>query len=89
MEQAPLVPRVKLGTQGLEVSKLGLGCMGLTGAYNSPLGDDAGAAVVAHAFRRGVTFFGTSDFYGPLANEVLLGKVDSSSSSASWIRSWF
>lgn len=49
--------------------------MGLTGAYNSPLDDDAGAAVIAHAFRRGVTFFDTSDVYGPLANEILLGKV--------------
>lgn len=69
------MPRVKLGTRGLEVSKLGFGCMGLTGAYNSPLDDDAGAAVIAHAFRRGVTFFDTSDVYGPLANEILLGKA--------------
>ena len=45
--------------------------MGLTGAYNSPLDDD----VVAHAFRRGVTFFDTSDVYGPHTNETLLGKV--------------
>jgi len=77
MEQAalPQVPRVKLGTQGLEVSKLGFGCMGLTGSYNAPLGDEAVAAVVAHAFRRGVTFFDTSDAYGPHTNETLLGKA--------------
>uniref|UniRef100_A0A8R7R1L7 NADP-dependent oxidoreductase domain-containing protein n=2 Tax=Triticum urartu TaxID=4572 RepID=A0A8R7R1L7_TRIUA len=75
MERTPVIPRVGLGAQGLEVSKLGLGCMGLTGSYNSPLDDDAGAAVIAHAFRRGVTFFDTSDFYGPHANEVLLGKA--------------
>ena len=37
--------------------------------------DEAGAAVVAHAFRQGVTFFDTSDYYGPLNNEILLGKV--------------
>jgi aryl-alcohol dehydrogenase-like predicted oxidoreductase len=49
--------------------------MGLTGSYNSPLGDDAGVAVIAHAFRRGVPFFDTSDFYGPHANEILLGKA--------------
>ncbi|RLM86915.1 hypothetical protein C2845_PM04G11700 [Panicum miliaceum] len=49
----------------MQVSKLGLGCLGLTGAYNHPLDDEAGAAVVAHAFRRGVTFFDTSDYYGP------------------------
>ncbi|KXG32909.1 probable aldo-keto reductase 1 isoform X2 [Sorghum bicolor] len=71
----PQVPRVKLGTQGLEVSKLGFGCMGLTGSYNAPLGDEAVAAVVAHAFRRGVTFFDTSDAYGPHTNETLLGKA--------------
>jgi aryl-alcohol dehydrogenase-like predicted oxidoreductase len=59
----------------MQVSKLGFGCMGLTGAYNSPLDDDAGVAVIAHAFRRGVTFFDTSDVYGPLTNEVLLGKA--------------
>nr|AVY91681.1 aldo/keto reductase [Saccharum hybrid cultivar SP80-3280] len=77
MEQAalPQVPRVKLGTQGLEVSKLGFGCMGLTGSYNAPLGEEAVAAVVAHAFRRGVTFFDTSDAYGPHTNETLLGKA--------------
>uniref|UniRef100_A0A453R5Z0 NADP-dependent oxidoreductase domain-containing protein n=1 Tax=Aegilops tauschii subsp. strangulata TaxID=200361 RepID=A0A453R5Z0_AEGTS len=45
------------------------------GSYNAPLGDDAGAAIVAHAFRRGVTFFDTSDFYGPHTNETLLGKA--------------
>ncbi|XP_021310930.1 probable aldo-keto reductase 1 isoform X2 [Sorghum bicolor] len=70
-----VVPRVKLGAQGLEVSKLGFGCFGLTGAYGSAaLDDEAAAAVIAHAFRRGVTFFDTSDIYGPLTNEILLGK---------------
>jgi len=49
--------------------------MGLTGAYNSPLDDEAGIAVITHAFRRGVTFFDTSDVYGPRTNEILLGKV--------------
>jgi len=77
MEQAapPQVPRAKLGTQGLEVSRLGFGCMGLTGSYNTPLGDEAVAAVVEHAFRRGVTFFDTSDAYGPHTNETLLGRA--------------
>jgi aryl-alcohol dehydrogenase-like predicted oxidoreductase len=59
----------------MQVSKLGFGCMGLTGSYNAPLGDEAVAAVVAHAFRRGVTFFDTSDAYGPHTNETLLGKA--------------
>ncbi|ONM40450.1 putative aldo-keto reductase 4 [Zea mays] len=59
----------------MQVSKLGFGCMGLTGTYNAPLGDEAVAAVVAHAFRRGITFFDTSDAYGPRTNETLLGKA--------------
>ena len=58
------------------MSKLGFGCMGLTGAYNSPVDDEGGIAVITHAFRRGVTFFDTADEYGgPFTNEILLGKV--------------
>ena len=52
--------------------------MGLTGAYNSPLDDESGIAVITQSFSRGVTFFfDTSDVYGPLTNEILLGKVRS------------
>ncbi|XP_072951932.1 probable aldo-keto reductase 1 [Typha angustifolia] len=78
MEQtvlAQMVPRVKLGSQGLEVSKLGFGCLGLTGEYNSPLTDEAGIAIIKHAFREGITFFDTSDIYGPYTNEILVGKA--------------
>jgi len=53
--------------------------MGLTGAYNSPLDDEAGIAVITHAFSRGITLFDTSNVYGPLTNEILLGKVRSHS----------
>ena len=50
--------------------------MGLTGAYNSPVDDEGGIAVITHAFRLGVTFFDTADEYGgPFTNEILLGKV--------------
>jgi len=69
------IPRVKLGNQGLEVSKLGFGCMSLTGAYNSPLSDEDGISVIKHAFSKGITFFDTSDVYGPHTNEILLGKA--------------
>uniref|UniRef100_A0A0E0M7R2 NADP-dependent oxidoreductase domain-containing protein n=1 Tax=Oryza punctata TaxID=4537 RepID=A0A0E0M7R2_ORYPU len=69
------IPRVKLGTQGLEVSKLGFGCMGLTGVYNPPVAEEDGVAVVRRAFEAGITFFDTSDAYGPHTNEVLLGKA--------------
>ncbi|XP_010935668.1 probable aldo-keto reductase 1 [Elaeis guineensis] len=70
-----MIPRVKLGTQGLEVSKLGYGCMGLTGVYNSPVSDEVGISIIKEAFNRGITFFDTSDVYGPHTNEILVGKA--------------
>ncbi|KAH9754017.1 Aldo ket red domain-containing protein [Citrus sinensis] len=69
------VPRVKLGTQGLEVSKLGFGCMSLSGGYNSPLSEEDGISIIKHAFSKGITFFDTADKYGPYTNEILLGKA--------------
>ncbi|PNY16289.1 auxin-induced protein pcnt115 [Trifolium pratense] len=72
------IPRVKLGTQGLEicnVSKLGYGCMGLTGVYNAAVPEDVVTSLIKHAFSKGITFFDTSDFYGAQANEVLVGKI--------------
>ena len=58
-----------------QVSKLGFGCMTLTGAYNSPLSEEDGIAVIKHAFSKGITFFDSADIYGPHINEILLGKV--------------
>ncbi|OAY44225.1 probable aldo-keto reductase 1 [Manihot esculenta] len=69
------VPRVKLGTQGLEVSKLGFGCMGLTGVYNTPVSDEDGISILKDAFHKGITFFDTADIYGPHTNEILVGKA--------------
>ncbi|KAJ4820210.1 NAD(P)-linked oxidoreductase superfamily protein [Rhynchospora pubera] len=69
------IPRVKLGSQGLEVSKLGFGCMGLTGVYNSPVSEEAGIAIIKEAFNKGITFFDTSDVYGAKTNEILVGKA--------------
>ncbi|KAL3728120.1 hypothetical protein ACJRO7_032813 [Eucalyptus globulus] len=74
-EQHVQIPRVKLGTQGLEVSKLGFGCMGLTGIYNDPVQEEAGVSIITDAFAKGVTFFDTSDVYGPKTNEILVGKA--------------
>ncbi|GLH72463.1 oxidoreductase [Geothrix limicola] len=63
-----------LGTQGLTVSAIGLGCMGMSEFYGHR--DDAeSTATLLHAVDRGVTFFDTADAYGPHANEVLVGKV--------------
>ncbi|BCY08843.1 aldo/keto reductase [Actinoplanes sp. L3-i22] len=66
--------RQLLGTQGLEVSALGLGCMGLTFGYGT-IGEDRAIATVHRALDRGITFFDSSDHYGPKTNEVLLGKA--------------
>ncbi|KAK3200626.1 hypothetical protein Dsin_024041 [Dipteronia sinensis] len=75
-DQSILIPRVKLGNQGFEVSKLGFGCMGLSGRYNDPVPEDVGISIIKHAFDHGVTFFDTSDIYGANnANEILVGKA--------------
>ena len=64
----------KLGTQGLEVSALGLGCMGMSEFYGP--GDDAeSVATIQRAIEFGVTFFDTADMYGPFKNERLLGRA--------------
>ncbi len=63
-----------LGTQGLTVSALGLGCMGMSDFYGHR--DDAeSTTTIRHALDRGVTFFDTADMYGPHTNEVLAGKA--------------
>ncbi|KAJ4955581.1 hypothetical protein NE237_012364 [Protea cynaroides] len=69
------IPRVKLGNQGLEVSKLGFGCCGLSGIYNDPLPVEVGISVIKEAYNRGITFFDTSDIYGSNTNEILVGKA--------------
>ncbi|KAA8550819.1 hypothetical protein F0562_002503 [Nyssa sinensis] len=69
------MPRVKLGNQGLEVSRLGFGCIGLTGAYNDPLPEGEAISVIKHAFGKGITFFDTSDIYSYTVNESLVGKA--------------
>ncbi|OWM82021.1 probable aldo-keto reductase 1 [Punica granatum] len=74
-EKKLVMPRVKLGTQGLEVSKIGFGCMGLSGVYNSPVAEQEGIAVIKYAYSKGITFFDTADIYGANANEVLVGKA--------------
>ncbi|KAJ0015308.1 hypothetical protein Pint_20517 [Pistacia integerrima] len=73
-KQRIIVPRVKMGSQGFEVSKLGFGCMGLTGMYNDPVPEEVGISIIRHAFDNGITFFDTSDGYGPHTNEILIGK---------------
>jgi aryl-alcohol dehydrogenase-like predicted oxidoreductase len=65
----------KLGASGLEVSALGLGCMGMSTNYG-PVGDRTEMiGVIRSAFERGVTFFDTAEVYGPLINEELVGEA--------------
>lgn len=66
----------------LQVSKLGFGCVGLTGTYNAPLSEEDGISIIRHAFSEGVTFFDTADAYGANANEILVGKVWTTSLSS-------
>lgn len=63
----------KLGS--LDVSALGLGCMGMTGVYGPAVGQAGMVRLIREAFDRGVTFFDTAEAYGPFANEVLVGEA--------------
>jgi aryl-alcohol dehydrogenase-like predicted oxidoreductase len=68
------VERRRLGTQGLEVSKQGLGCMGMSEFYGTA--DEAEALATIHrALELGVTFLDTADMYGPFTNEKLVGRA--------------
>ncbi|KAL3724482.1 hypothetical protein ACJRO7_029626 [Eucalyptus globulus] len=69
------VRRIKLGSQGLEVSAQGLGCMGMSAFYGPPKPEPDMIALIHHAVGSGVTFLDTSDIYGPHTNEILLGKA--------------
>ncbi|XP_072990379.1 perakine reductase-like [Typha latifolia] len=69
------VPKVKVGKQGLEISKLGFGCSGLSGIFNNPLPHEEGASLIIDAFNKGVTFFDTADAYANGDNEILIGKA--------------
>lgn len=65
----------KLGNSGLEISSLGLGCMGMTMGYG-PAGDRKDMIKLIHdAVERGVTFFDTAQVYGPFTNEELVSEA--------------
>ena len=64
-----------LGNSGLEVSAIGLGCMGLNFAYGPAMDKAAAIQLLRGAFERGVTFFDSAEAYGPFTNEELLGEA--------------
>jgi aryl-alcohol dehydrogenase-like predicted oxidoreductase len=65
----------KLGKSNLEVSAIGLGCMGLSSGYGLPVDKQQGISLIRAAVERGVTFFDTAEVYGPFTNEELLGEA--------------
>jgi aryl-alcohol dehydrogenase-like predicted oxidoreductase len=64
-----------LGRSGLEVSALGLGCMGMSWSYGPPKDKQEMIALLHAAVERGLTFFDTAEVYGPFENELLLGEA--------------
>jgi aryl-alcohol dehydrogenase-like predicted oxidoreductase len=69
-----MLPKRRLGQQGLEVSAIGLGCLGMSQSYGAP--DDAESIATIHrALELGVTLFDTAEAYGPFKNEELLGRA--------------
>jgi aryl-alcohol dehydrogenase-like predicted oxidoreductase len=65
----------KLGKGNLEVSALGLGCMGLSFGYGPAVDEQEGISLIRAAVERGVTFFDTAEVYGPFTNEELVGEA--------------
>lgn len=65
----------QLGSSGLEVSSIGLGCMGISQSYGAPLETAVGVKLIRDAFERGITFFDTAEVYGPYKNEEVVGEA--------------
>ena len=69
------LPKRRLGKSGLEVSSLGLGCMGMSFAYGPPPDKQQMISLIRAAVDRGLTFFDTAEVYGPFTNEELVGEA--------------
>ncbi len=70
-----MLEKRKLGNSGLEVSAIGLGCMGMSYGYGPASDQKEMISVIRKAVERGVTFFDTAEVYGPYTNEELLGEA--------------
>ena len=67
--------KCRLGESNLEVSAIGLGCMGLSFGYGPAVDKQQGISLIRSAVERGVTFFDTAEVYGPFTNEELVGEA--------------
>src|SRR6195256_1128688 len=65
----------KLGKSNLEVSAIGLGCMGMSFGFGPAMDKKEGIALIRSAVERGITFFDTAEVYGPFLNEELVGEA--------------
>jgi aryl-alcohol dehydrogenase-like predicted oxidoreductase len=75
MLEVTTVHKRRLGQSGLQVSAIGLGCMGLSHALGRPVEKQEGIALIRAAVERGVTLFDTAEIYGPYTNEELVGEA--------------
>ncbi|KAK9080484.1 hypothetical protein SSX86_000242 [Deinandra increscens subsp. villosa] len=75
IEEVVVMPKKKLGSQGFEVSPLGLGCMGMSPLHGSPKPANEMIQVIQSAIESGITFLDTSDLYGPYTNSLIMGKA--------------
>src|SRR5690348_10581034 len=69
------IQKRKLGNSNLEVSAIGLGCMGMSFGFGPAMDKKEGIALIRAAVERGVTFFDTAEVYGPFTNEDLVGEA--------------
>src|SRR5215510_16233695 len=65
----------KLGNSNLEVSAIGLGCMGMSDSYGPPADKQEMISLLRSAVEQGITFFDTAEIYGPFTNEELVGEA--------------
>lgn len=79
----------KLGNSNLEVSAIGLGCMGMSFSYGLPKDTQEMTALLRAAVDRGVTFFDTAEVYGPFTNEELVGEAIAPFRNQVAIATWF
>src|SRR5882757_6302699 len=75
MQKEETIQKRKLGKTNLEVSAIGLGCMGMSFSYGPPKDKQEMTTLLHAAVDRGITFFDTAEVYGPFTNEELVGEA--------------